>query len=282
MGKDVVLADAHGAARCRIEPFDVRQVKGSAVWPYIGGQFSIAGRVTALDFFRHVVDEKSAPAFRKGRGEASVDLRIEKGIGRGGASIQAAGVETKTSGGALRGDFNVRAELPRWSFETGEIDVSGSRIEMRDVTAATKGGAEVDWWGRIRIAAGRIRDGLNARVEAHCRDARPLYRLFNVELPGWAEKMLELQDLEASARIRLSDELKAFDGLSLTGGEYKISGEFADVRGQDHGVFLVEKGKLAVALQVEGERRSIRPLGAREWYQAAAEEHRRKWSAKRD
>jgi len=282
MGKDAVVVDAHGAARCRIEPFDVRQVKGSAVWPYIGGQFSLAGRVAALDFFRHIVDERSAPALRRGRGEANVDVKIEKGVGKGEATLKAEGVHTRTSRGELNGDLTIRAELPRWNFETGEIDVSGSRIEMRDVTAGTKGGAEVNWWGRIRIASGRIRDGLNARVAAQCRDARPLYRLFNVELPGWAEKMLELQNLEASARVRLADGVKAFDDLSVTGGDYRISGDFADVRGQDHGVFLVEKGKLAVAVQIEGEKKSLRPLGAREWYQAAAEEHRRKWSAKRE
>jgi hypothetical protein len=281
MGKDVVLADAHGAVSCRIEPFDVRQVKGSAVWPYIGGRFNLAGRVEALDFLRHVVDERSAPALRKGHGEASVDVRIEKGVGKGEATVQAAGTDATTSGGALHGDLAARAELSRWELERGDMDVSGSRLELKNVTASTRGGAEPGWWGTARIVRGRIHDGLDARVAARCRDARPLYRLFSVEMPGWAEKMLELQDLEATARLRLATGRTAFEGLSVTGGEYKISGEYEDVRGRDSGVFLVEKGKLAVAVQVQGDKKSLRPLGAREWYQVAAEEHRRQLAAKK-
>lgn len=278
LGKDVVLADAHGAAHCRIEPFDVRQVKGSQVWPYIGGRFALAGKVEALDFFRHLLDEKSAPALRKGRGEGSAEVAIEKGIGKGGATLQIAGADAATSGGGLHGDLTLKAELPRWNFESGEMDVSGSRVELRDVTASTRGGATEKWWGRARIASGRIHDGFDAKVELVCRDARPLYSLFHVGLPGWTEKMLTLQDLAAKARLRLRPGFTAFDGLSVTGGEYRISGEYADARGEAHGVFLVEKEKLAVALQIEGERRSLRPLGARQWYEAAAEEHRRRWA----
>jgi hypothetical protein len=281
LGKDVVLADAHGAARCRIAPFDVRQVKGSQVWPYIGGEFSLAGRVVALDFFRRIYDERSAPALRQGKGQASVEIRIERGIGRGGASIEAAGVVAKTSGGALRGDLTARAEIPRWELETGEIDVGGSRIDLRRVTASTSGGAEVEWWGKFRLPRGRIAGGrFDAQLEATCRDARPLYSLFSVRLPEWTQKLLELRDLSASARMRLSSALTAFDGLSITGGDYRISGEYADVRGRKHAVFLLEKGKLAVAVQIDEGRHSLRPLGAREWYQAAAEEHRREWGGK--
>ena len=275
-GKDVVLADAHGAVSCRIEPFDVRQVKGSQVWPYIGGRFALAGRVEALDFLRHVIDERSAPAFRKGRGEASVDVRIEKGIGKGQATLQAAGADATTSGGALHGDMTARAEIPRWEIESGDMDVSGSRFELKNVTASTRGGAEPGWWGSARIVRGRIQDGLDARVAARCRDARPLYRLFSVKLPGWAEKLLELQDLEATTRLRLEPGRTAFEDLAVTGGEYRISGEYEDVRGVGRGVFLVEKDKLAVAVQIQGEKKSLRPLGAREWYQAAAAEARRK------
>jgi hypothetical protein len=281
LGKDVVLADAHGAARCRIAPFDVRQVKGSEVWPYIDGEFSLAGRVAALDFFRRIYDERSAPALRKGPGQASVEIKIERGIGHGGASIEAAGVEAKTRGGALRGDLTARAEIPRWELQTGEIDVGGSRIDLRRVTASTSGGAEVEWWGKVRFPRGRIGGGrFDAQLEATCRDARPLYSLFSVHLPEWTQKMLELRDLSASARMRQASGLTAFDGLSLTGGEYRISGEYADVRDRKHGVFLVEKGKLAVAVQVDEGKSSLRPLGAREWYEAAAEEHRRQWGPK--
>jgi len=274
VGQDVVLSGAHGAAHCAIRSFDVRQVKGSQVWPYIDGDFALDGAVASLDFFRHVLDEHSAPAFRKGKGSAKVEIRIERGIGRGGATVEAAGVEAKTSGGALRGDMVMRAELPRWDFEKGEIDVAGSRLELKDVTASTKGGATTRWWGRARIAEGRIHEGLDARVEAECRDARPLYQLFTVKLPGWAQEMLELENLRASAHLRLTSGRTMIEGLSVTGGESRISGEFEDVHGRGRGVFLVEKGKLAVAVQIDGEAHTLRPLGAREWYQAAAAEQR--------
>jgi hypothetical protein len=274
VGEDTVLSGAHGAAHCTIRSFDVRQVKGGEVWPYIDGDFALDGAVEALEFFRHFLDERSAPALRKGRGAAKVQIKIERGIGHGGATLEAAGVEAKAAGGGLRGDLTLRAQLPRWDFEKSEMDVAGSRLELRDVTASTRGGSETRWWGRARIAQGRIHGGLDARVEAECRDARPLYRLFSVKLPGWAEQMLDLEDLRATAHLRLASALTAFEGLSVTGGEYRISGEFEKVRDRARGVFLVEKGKLAVAVQIDGENHSVRPLGAREWYQAAAAEQR--------
>jgi len=282
IGDDAVLNEAHGAAHCRIRSFDVTQVKGSQVWPFIDGDFSLEGRVSALDFLRHVLDEKSAPALRRGRGTGKVEVKIERGIGRGGASVQAAGVEARTRvGGDLRGNLTARAEIPRWDFEKGEIDLAGSRLELEDVTASTRGGATKNWWARTRLVQGRILDGLDARIEMRCRDARPLYRLFGLDLPGWAEKMLELEDLRATLRIRLGKVRTALEDVSVTGGDYRISGEYEDVRERGRGVFLVEKDKLAVAVDIDGEKRSLRPLGAREWYQAAVAEYRRQRSGKK-
>jgi hypothetical protein len=94
-------------------------------------------------------------------------------------------------------------------------------------------------------------------------------------MPGWTEKMLQLENLEATTRLRLAPGFTGFEDLSVTGGEYRVSGEYDDVRGVGRGVFLVEKDKLAVAVQVQPEKHSLRPLGAREWYQAAAEEQKR-------
>ena len=280
MGTDTVLAEAHGVARARIRPFDPPQVKGSQVWPYIDGEFSLHGRIDALDFFRHILDEKDSPRLRRGRGEGGVDVKIERGIGSGSATLDARSVEAATSKANLRGTLVVRTELPRWDLEKGEIDVTGSKLELRDVTASTAGGAEVNWWGKARVVEGKIRDGLDARMDLQCRDARPLYKLFGVGLPKWAEGLLQLENLHATTRIRLTPIRKAFDELAATGGEFRVSGEYDDVRGETHGVFLLEKDKLAVAVQIEGAMKSLRPLGAREWYAVAAAEHRKKWEGR--
>ena len=158
--------------------------------------------------------------------------------------------------------------------------MTGSRLELRDVTASTTGGAEVNWWGKMRVVDGKIRNGLDARMDIQCRDARPLYRLFGVALPKWAEGLLQLENLHATTRVRLTPIRKSFDELAVSAGEFRVSGEYDDVRDVTHGVFLLEKGKLAVAVQIEGAMKSLRPLGAREWYAVAASEHRKKWEGR--
>lgn len=265
-----ILSSATGRSDCDIDAFDPESMKGQEVWRRISGNIRLDGRLDDIRFLNHFLRAAAEPRLSGGGGKAHFDVRFDHGQGRGGAEFELARVASRYSKGTVRGRASGRLKVPAWDVEHNNMEISGSHIALSNVVTTGTAHDERDWWGRFDIPSGRIHNGLSAQTAVSCRDARPLYTLLGTPLPGWAEGILKLEGIKATARVRLASKLIDMEALEASGGKFHIAGRYREKGDDRHGAFLVETGILAVGVAINGPSSSVKLLGARKWFQKEA------------
>lgn len=268
LGRHTIVKPVRFETGATIQPFDIRVVKGNAVWPYITGKASLDGPLAGLGFLNYLI--AGEPRLSGGAGTARLEVDVEKGHGKGAVSLGARGFSAAYRKADLKGNAAVRVRLTDWDFEHDAIEFPGSHIELTDVTSNAPGPDSRSWWGRFDLKSASVRPGrtppFQTKVAVHCRDARPLFTLFNLELPGWVRGLLKLEGLDAQAEVGLGPKYTRIQNLEATGGAFRIRGRDLSRQGTENGAFLIETGALAVGLEIQGGKSSLKLAGAREWF----------------
>lgn len=263
-----MLSAASGRGDCVIDPHAPDEVTGQEIWSRISGDIRVQGRIEDLRFLNHYLGDAPEPRLSGGGGRGHFAVRFDHGIGRGEAEFDAGRATARYKDGTLVGRASGRLAIPRWNVEKNDMEISGSRVELANVTTTgTKHDAR-DWWGRFDIVSGHLHDGLSASTSVACRDARPLYTLVAAKLPGWAEGILKLEGMKGTARVRLASRLIDVDGIDVSGGKFHIAGRYRQKQEERRGAFLVETGLLAVGVAIDGPASHVKIFGARKWFQA--------------
>ena len=196
---------------------------------------------------------------------------IEHGRASGDWDLTAQGGAARLEKTALTGDVRAHAHVARWDLEKGPMVLDSSWLRLSDVIAAGTDRSR-GWWGRFDLPKASVERGrLSGRVEAKCRDARPLFAVFSVNLPRWTRSLLEMEGLEASAEVQLSGPRTRVHELLAAGEKLRILGEY-DRRGEDRrGVFLIDGGPIDVGVRLGNEGASIRLLGVKSWFARESE-----------
>ena len=265
-----ILASASGRSDCVFDRYDPDAVRGQEIWKKISGTIRVEGKPQDLRFLNHFLRKTPEPRLTGGGGKARFEVRFDHGIGKGGGDFQVARAALRYEDGTVAGRASGRFAIPRWDVERDDMEISGSRVELTDVRTEGTKHDERDWWGRFEIPSGHLRNGLSARTSVSCRDARPLYTLFGAKLPGWAEGLLKLEGVTASARVRLARDLVDVENLEAAGGKFRIAGRYRQKKEDRRGAFLVESGILAVGVEIEGSKSHVKLLGARKWFEDQA------------
>ncbi len=265
-----MLSAASGRGDCLIDPFAPDEVRGQEVWRKISGSIRTQGRIEDLRCLNHYLRHTPEPRLSGGGGRGRFAVRFDHGIGRGEADFEVGRVVARYSNGTLRGRASGRLTIPRWDLERDDMEISGSRVELADITRTGTKHDERDWWGRFDIVSGRLHEGLSALTSVTCRDARPLYTLVAAKLPGWAEGILKLEGMKGSARVRFASRLIDVEDLQASGGKFHVAGRYRQKGEERSGAFLVQTGPLAVGISIDGSTGRLKLLGARKWFQEEA------------
>ncbi|MFN2634552.1 MAG: hypothetical protein ABR610_14155 [Thermoanaerobaculia bacterium] len=269
LGKHAIARRADFEVNAVIAQFDPRSVHGNAVWPFITGKVRLEGRFAGLEFLNYFIDGE--PRLSGGGGTVRLALAVEKGIGKGSLALASKGVHARYAKSDLRSDAAFRIKIDPWTFAKDRIDFSGSHIELTHAAEGGTGPDSRDWWGKFDLPSADIQSNrpavLQTRVSLNCRDARPLFTLFDTDLPGWARGILKLEGIEATARFAVGKSLLEIDTLDAKGGSFRIRGHYRAKKPAKTGAFLVETGVLAVGLEIEGPSSKLKLLGAKSWYE---------------
>jgi hypothetical protein len=273
LGKHALLRPASFETTTTIQQFDPRLVTGNAVWPFISGNLRLKGPVAGLGFLNYLLDG-GEPRLEGGAGTGRASIDIEKGHGKGSISLESRGFTAAYRKASLRGKVTARMHLDDWDFEHDAIDFSRSRIELSDIDAQEPGPDSTSWWGRFDLKTAKLHSGstppLDMQVFVHCRDARPLFTLFNVGLPGWVRGLLKLEGFDANARVGLGPKYTRVQGLEGAGGSFRIRGRYLTRRDDADGAFLIESNALSVGVAIEHGKASVKLIGAEKWFDAEA------------
>ena len=196
----------------------------------------------------------------------SVALASEDGVANGKVTVAVRGGAAQTRTYRLTGDLDAEIPIRRWNL-VGPLsfDASGARVNLAHVHASGTEEAR-EWWGSFEAPEGRIGAKASGRIEARCRDARPLLALLNVDLPGWTKGLLKLDDFAARASVTAAPGSIRMRGLEAQGGNFTVKGQYAHDGGTNDGAFLIESGILIVGVEVNPRGAKIRPLFAKQWY----------------
>lgn len=273
LGKHTLLRPASFDTVVTIQQFDPRLVRGNAVWPFISGNLRLEGPLAGLGFLNYFIDTEPRLSGGAGTGRAAVD--VEKGHGKGSVSLESRGLTAVYRKANLHGNAIARMRLDDWDFEHNAIDFSGSRIELTDIDAQEPGPDSRSWRGRFDLKTAKLHAGatppLETQVFAHSTDARPLYTLFNVGLPGWVRGLLKLEGFDAQARVGLGPKFTRVQGFEGSGGSFRVRGRYLNRKDDANGAFLIESEALSVGVAIERGKPSVKLTGAQKWFEAGAD-----------
>ncbi|HEY7111450.1 MAG TPA: hypothetical protein VIA45_00840 [Thermoanaerobaculia bacterium] len=268
---DPMLAfDRGGRIAARIAPWDPRELPGAAVWRRVSGEVRLEGAVPGLAFLNHYIHEPPSVRFGGGTGRARVEARIEGGVARGEARLSPAKVRAEGSDFRLSGDVRAELRIVRWPLEGGPADLSGSEVELTDVSGNHE--TAYAWWGRFdfpRAAWGRV---FEARLRARCLDARPLLAVAHVAPPKIARRAFSLEGLSLTADLAAGPGRLAVRNLDAKGEKVQVEGEYRKDGARTDGVFWIDAGKINVGLSFEGGRAHWRPIPTRRWFEQRRDE----------
>jgi hypothetical protein len=254
-----------GRIAARIAAWDPRELPGSAVWRRVSGEVRLAGSVEGLDFLDHYLGKPPSVRFAGGKGRARLDAEIVEGVARGGARVSAANVRAAGAAFRLAGDVRAGIHFARWPLEGGAADLSGSEVDLAEVSGS--GETEPAWWGRFTFPRAAWGRAFEARIQAKCRDARPLLAVAGVAPPKLVRRAFSLEDLSLTADLAAGPNGLAVRNLEAKGEALQVEGAYRKNRAGADGVFWIDAGKINVGLSVEAGRARWRPIPTRQWFE---------------
>ena len=270
LGRDAAAKDFRGSVSGSIAPFDPRAVRGNEAYRFVSGEAHAAGEMPGAAFLNYYLRDSTEPRLSGGRGKLEARLALRHGIGTLSATLASAAVRAAYRKSTLAGDAVVRLRLDDWRPAEAFGAMRDTKVELADVS--TGAGAR-HWWGTFDVGPGKLRstDGgleLSGRVAARCRDARPLYTLFSVGLPKWAQGLFTLDDFRATAGIVLGPATVEVSSLDARGGKFTVAGDYRRRGKTAGGVFRVSAGSLSAGVEIAGGKSAVRLAGAKKWYAA--------------
>lgn len=269
IGREIAAEPFRARLEGRIATFDPRQVRGEEVYRFMSARATLAGEMPSARFLNFYLRSSPEPRFAAGRGTIHGSLGLRLGKGELDLTLAARRLQARYAKATLTADATMRLRLSPWTPARSVGHVDGSSVDLRSVSSGAAGAP--DWWGKFALGPGTLesRTGgleLASRVGVVARDARPLYTIFGVGLPKWAQGLARMENLKATAAIRLGPALVEARKLEASGEKLSIEGDYRK-RGNDaEGAFLVSSGKLAAGVEIRAGKPSVKLVGAKKWF----------------
>jgi len=255
-----------GRLDATFEDWDVHELTENKVWRVVTAKVSLSGPSPSLNALDSLLYLGPRVHISGGPGEFKLSGEIDHGIATAVASLTAKDGRYTRPQLKLEGSAEALLKISRWQLDGGAPEISGSSLKLSDVYMAGAKGRTRDWWGKFEIPSGRVSNSLTAKVSLQCRDARPLFAFLGDALPKWAEGMLKLEGLRATADVVFSEPRTTVRNLEVRGGEYAIQGEY-DRRGdRSRGAFFIDGNVLNVAVEIVDGTPKLHLLTPRKWF----------------
>jgi hypothetical protein len=253
-----------------IHPYDLRHAPGDAVLRAMTGGGRAAGRIEGIHFLNGLLHTPPTLSLEGGTGTLEADLSLDNGSGTGVLDFSAQGAKAVMLDAAMTGEAEGRLRLARLDLQSGLADFAGSRLEVRKVLVKRGNETPWPWWGILEIAAADLRTGpprvLYAHANLRAQNAQPLYRLLNAKLPPWAESLLKMEKVTATADVALARSFVDVKSLEAQGGAFHILGRYHAIHGGKDGAFLIDAGPLALGVGLSGGKSELVLVGSRTWF----------------
>jgi hypothetical protein len=170
----------------------------------------------------------------------------------------------------LSGNFRFLARISGFDPERAVLDLSGTRLEMRDVAVTGASAATSQWTGNLgfsraslHLAPNVLLDGF---VSINARDARPVLAiLFGNDLSGLLVGLTDMPRLVATLELVAAARELALLDLDAHGGDLALRGSYAVREGHRRGAIVARKSFLSLGLRVDDGGSHVRFFGLKAW-----------------
>ena len=181
----------------------------------------------------------------------------------------------------VSGHVDVHTVVKSGDLKTGHFDGAGTRFEFNDITV-TRDGAEItsDWWSKITLGKTKLDFKPSAQLSGgiliRMSDSSPILAIFEEreDLPSWIKDELNLENLEAEARLTLSNRVLNVTDFELNSGNWTLLGDLVVKPGGREGILYIKHGDLGLAIVRRGEQKKVKLLYGQDWFDRSREEFR--------
>ncbi|PJK11747.1 hypothetical protein CO614_07320 [Lysobacteraceae bacterium NML120232] len=233
-------------------------------------------RIPDLSRFNpHLPNDKLS--FIGGSGTASGDLSLrgDGSVDNGQLQLYGRAVQIGMAGMRFRGDLQLDGRLRRGNLQRGEFALAGSRIRLSNVAFSEPGGSSSSgWWAEVNVQDGRVSwkkpAAISGRINARMKDVGFLLAMFAARshYPQWVTRVVDEGQAYASGRVAWRGNLLVLDDMAARNDRFSVNARLRLQGSQRQGDLLLGWGKLEAGLELQGERRELHLLRARQWYQS--------------
>jgi hypothetical protein len=275
-GTRVLAEDVKARIDARFPPWEPTRFRGSQVLRLVIGKADLSVQLPTAELVNRLIGEPAGTTFEKGSGRMNVKASVERGVASGVIDFASRDLALRILDVAMRGRFDARMALSGVQLETfggGRLD--GGHWNLTDALLSDPDGSTHPWWGRIDFSPGAFRPRTEAffttTASARARDSRPLLRIVGVKLPGWARRLLDLdEELTARASIRIGKELIEIRRMTARTGKLRIDGDYRAKGSSKDGTFFIDSGLLSVGVGIDRGKTELDVLGPRKWFRQRA------------
>ncbi|MEO8196675.1 MAG: hypothetical protein ABI689_08130 [Thermoanaerobaculia bacterium] len=218
-----------------------------------------------------------------GKGEVHGRLDVDRESAKGAVAARLTRVKLVSNGVTFTGGLALDLPIVSHDLSGRQFDLAGAQLVLTDFLPSPVAGAAGNsgstakpeapgWWGRVTLERSRLHlvDPASAqgRFSIQMRDSIPLVRLYasRKDLPGWFERLLEEPDVQARGEYSYTRPELRITGLAARFEHWGFAADLELGKETRRGLLLIEWRKLAVGVRMEGEKRTFKLAGAREWF----------------
>jgi hypothetical protein len=213
--------------------------------------------------------------FLGGQGRVSGDLHFDRegNVGHGSFLVDGRRVQLALADLVMQGDIAVDTRLRRTDLTAHQFNADGSEVSLQGVRITR--GEELlgsDWWGHVALVEARLDWDKPATIDGtfqtRLKDASVLLALYaqRKHLPDWVGKVIDAGEVQAEGRIGVHHGTLALDPFEASNERFDVLARLRLHEKQASGDLYARWGALSMGVELEGGKRQVHLVGARQWY----------------
>jgi len=213
--------------------------------------------------------------FGGGSGRLAGDLRLDGDGEVGAGTLRVDGKRTQlvVAGVRLTGDVVVDGRLRGGDLQAGNLDLSGTSVQLRNVSFVERDGrTQGGWWGTLDVGGGHVEwrrpATVRGRIDARMKDVGFLLALFSDRggYPAWIGKLVDSGQARMQGQLLWQGDTLVLDRMHAANDRLVVDARMR-LQGQNQtGDLYAKWGVLGVGVELQGGERKLHLRNAREWY----------------
>jgi hypothetical protein len=205
-------------------------------------------------------------------GTASIGAHFVANTGTNRATgelvVGAEGITAHDAGLHFGGRIILNAHVASALLNSGDVDVSSSRIDVKNAFLRDSNVTVSDWWSRIETHNAKFRPDHRVPVDvtwtAQLQNATPIltFSKRTPSVPGWITRTLAGGEVKASGHLRAGNAFLELSHLKAHTGLLSVEGDFRESGSAQSGVFRVSSGPLSVGIEIQNDETNVILLGS--------------------